>query len=129
MAWVQLVTVLAVLQCLVFSFFVGSARGKYKVAAPATAGNEIFERYNRVHQNTIEQLIVFLPSLWIAAQYSSPGRMAAIGAVFIVGRVFYLTGYVKEPKKRGFGFGLSFLSTAALLIYALVDVIRALLRG
>jgi glutathione S-transferase len=129
MMWVQLVTVLAVLQCLVFSFMAGGAREKAKLAAPATTGNEAYERRNRVHMNTIEQLIVWLPSLWIAAQYTNPSRIAAIGAVFLVGRAFYYTGYVKEPKKRGLGFGLSFLSTASLLIYALVDVIRALLHG
>ena len=126
MMWVELVTVLAVLQCLVFSFLVGGAREKFKIEAPATSGNEIFERRHRVHMNTIEQLIVFLPCLWIAAHYSNPARIAAIGAVFLVGRVFYYTGYVKDPKKRGPGFGISFLSVASLLIYALVDVIRAL---
>jgi glutathione S-transferase len=129
MMWVELVTVLAVLQCLVFSFLSGGAREKYKVEAPATSGNEVYERRNRVHQNTIEQLMVWLPSLWIAAQYTNPNRIAAIGAVFLVGRALYYTGYVKDPKKRGLGFGISFLSTAALLIYALVDVIRALLHG
>jgi glutathione S-transferase len=129
MMWVQLVTVLAVLQCLVFSFMAGGAREKGKLEAPATTGNEAYERRNRVHMNTIEQLIVFLPSMWIAAQYTNPGRIAAIGAVFLVGRVVYYLGYVKDPKKRGPGFGITFLSVAALLIYALVDVIRALLHG
>jgi glutathione S-transferase len=129
MVWVELVTVLAVLQCLVFSFLSGGAREKFKVEAPATTGNEIYERRNRVHLNTIEQLMIWLPSLWIAAHYSNPNRIAAIGAVFLIGRVFYYTGYVKDPKKRGAGFGISFLSVAALLIYALVDVIRALIHG
>jgi glutathione S-transferase len=129
MMWVQLVALLAVLQCLVFSFMVGGAREKFKVAAPATTGNEHFERRHRVHMNTIEQLMVWLPSLFIAAQYTSPTRIAAIGAVFLVGRVIYYMGYVKDPKKRSAGFGLTFLSTASLLIYALVDVIRALIQG
>jgi glutathione S-transferase len=129
MMWVQLVAILAVLQCLVFSFLVGGAREKYQVEAPATTGNAIFERRHRVHMNTIEQLIVWMPSLFIAAQYTNPARIAAIGAVFLVGRVLYYTGYVKDPKQRSLGFGLSFLSTASLLIYSLVDVIRALLHG
>jgi uncharacterized MAPEG superfamily protein len=113
----------------VFAFLAGGAREKGKLAAPATTGNEGYERRNRVHMNTIELLVVLLPSLWIAAQYTSPPRLAAIAAVFLVGRVIYYVGYVKDPKKRSLGFGLSFLPTAALLIYALVDVIRALLKG
>jgi glutathione S-transferase len=129
MMWVQLVTVLAVLQCLVFSFLSGGAREKNKVVAPAVTGNEAFERRHRVHMNTIEQLMVYLPSMWIAAQYSSPERIAAIGAVFLVGRVIYCASYIKDPKKRGLGFGLTFLSTASLLIYALVDVVHALIKG
>lgn len=128
MAWVQLVSLLALVQYLAFSFRVGSARQKFGVMAPATSGNDIYERYNRVHLNTLEQLIVFLPALWIAAQYSNPARMAAIGAVFIIGRQFYLHGYVRDPKKRGLGFGLGFLSMTVLLIYALYGAIRSLLQ-
>ncbi len=52
MAYVDIVTVLAVLQFLVFGFQVGGARGKYGVKAPATTGNEIFERVFRIQQNT-----------------------------------------------------------------------------
>jgi glutathione S-transferase len=65
MAYVDIVTVLALLQFVVFGIKVGRARGRYEVRAPATAGNETFERYFRVQQNTLESLVVFLPGLYL----------------------------------------------------------------
>ena len=45
MLWVEIVIALAVLEFVVFGIFVGRARSKYQVKAPATTGNEMFERY------------------------------------------------------------------------------------
>ncbi len=129
MLWVQLVTLLAILQFVAFSFLVGGARKKHNVPAPATTGNEMFERYFRVHMNTLEMLMFLLPSLWLAAMYWRAEYMAAIAAVYLVGRQLYLSGYVADPKKRGLGFGLSFMPAALLLLLALIGVIRALVRG
>jgi len=67
---------------LYFVLAVAGARGRYKVAAPAVSGNEIFERYLRVQMNTLEQLIVFIPSIVLFGQYLSPYVAAALGAVF-----------------------------------------------
>ena len=44
MAWVHLVTLLALFEYLVFAALVGRARTQYGVKAPAPSGNEIFER-------------------------------------------------------------------------------------
>jgi uncharacterized MAPEG superfamily protein len=129
MVWVQLITLLALLQFVWFGFLVGGARVRYGVAAPATTGNEIFERYYRVHMNTLELMVVMLPSLWLAAQYWSPQWVAGVGAVYLVGRVIYLKGYVADPKKRGAGYGISFLPTVALLVAGLIGVVRSLLAG
>jgi glutathione S-transferase len=129
MAWVELVTLGAVLQALLFGMLVGRARTRYGVAAPASTGNEIFERYFRVQANTNETLIIFLPSLWIAARYWPPSWAAILGAIYLIGRILYLRGYVRDPKQRGPGYGLSLLPTMALLLIALVGVVRALLRG
>jgi glutathione S-transferase len=127
MAWIQLVTLLALLQFFVFGGLVGRARGRHGVQAPATTGHEIFERYYRVQMNTLETLVMFLPALWLAALYWSPAWMACIGAVYLVGRVLYLNGYVADPKKRGPGYGLSIMPTLILLVAAIVGVVRALL--
>ena len=129
MIWVDIVGLAAVLQLIVFGMLVGNARSKYGVEAPATTGNPIFERYYRVQMNTVELLIPFLPALWLAAKYWSPLWAVILGAIYLLGRVLYLQGYVADPKKRGPGFGLSFLPTAVLLIGALVGAIRALLHA
>ena len=105
MPYVAIVTVVALLQFFWFGWQVGVARGKYNIAAPAVSGNEMFERVFRVHMNTLEQLVVFLPALWIFAGYISPLWAAVLGAIFIVGRALYARSYVKDPKGRSPGAG------------------------
>jgi uncharacterized membrane protein YecN with MAPEG domain len=126
MAWVQLVTMLALFEFLGFAMAVASARGRYAVKAPATTGNDQFERYFRVQQNTLEQLLLFLPSLWIAAAYWNPMLVAAVGAVFLVGRLLYFRGYVREPRQRHIGFMLSIVPSATLALGATIGIVRAL---
>ena len=53
----------------------------------------------------------------------SPPWGAAIGAVYLVGRIVYLRGYVADPAKRELGFGLSMLPIVALLIGALMGAV------
>jgi glutathione S-transferase len=129
MAWVGLVTLGAVLQALFFGILVGRAHARYAVHAPATTGNETFERYFRVQANTNETLIMFLPSLWLAAWYGRPAWAAILGAIYLIGRMLYLRGYVRDPKRRSAGYGLSMLPTLALWLIAVVGVVRTLLRG
>ena len=127
MPYVDIVTALAVLQFIVFGFRVGSARGRYGVKAPAITGNETFERYFRVQQNTLEQLIVFLPGLYLFSHYSSPLVAAVLGAVYLIGREIYAATYVKEPAKRGMGFGLTMLPIVILVLGGLVGAVRQLI--
>lgn len=125
MAWIEIVTVVTLLQYIVFGAMVGRARGKYGVSAPAVTGHEMFERYYRVQMNTLELLVVFLPALWLAAHHWSPVIMAAIGMVFVVGRVIYLRSYTTDPASRGLGFGLSIGPTVILLIAGLIGALMA----
>ena len=127
MPYVAIVTVLALLEFLWFGILVGRARGKFGIAAPATAGNEVFERYFRVHMNTLEQLLMFLPVLWIFATYVSPVWAAALGAVFIVGRAIYAKSYIRDPKSRSLGFALTAVPTLIMMIGVLVWAIRAII--
>jgi glutathione S-transferase len=120
------VTALAVLQFVVFGFRVGKARGRYGVKAPAITGNEIFERYFRVQQNTLEQLIVFLPGLYLFSHYFSPLAAAALGVVYLIGREVYAATYVKDPAKREMGYGLTFLPTVILVLGGLIGAVRQL---
>jgi uncharacterized membrane protein YecN with MAPEG domain len=123
MAYIDIVTGLALLQFIYFGFQVGGARTKYQVKAPAITGNEIFERYFRVQQNTLEQLIVFIPGLYLFSHYFNPLWAAGLGVIYLIGRQVYFAGYVKDPAKRGPGFGLSFLPTVALIGGGLVGAV------
>ena len=129
MHYVAIVTVVALLQFFWFGWQVGVARGKYNIAAPATSGNEMFERVFRVHMNTLEQLVVFLPALWIFASFVSALWAAILGAIFIVGRAIYAITYVKDPKKRSAGFALTALPELALLIGILIWAVMALVKA
>jgi uncharacterized membrane protein YecN with MAPEG domain len=124
---VAVVIVLALLEYVVFGMLVGRARGRYGVKAPAVTGHEIFERYFRVHQNTLELLVVFVPAIWLFGTYVSPTWAALLGLVFVVARVLYLQGYVRDPAKREVGFGLSVLPVMVLLVGALWGSARAFL--
>ena len=75
---IALVAGLAVLQVFVFAFSVGKARVTYEIDAPATSGSADFERIFRVHQNTIEQLVIFLPGLWMFGYYVDANVGAAV---------------------------------------------------
>ncbi len=122
-----IVTFLVLAQYVLFGIQVGGMRVKHGVRAPATTGHEEFERMNRVHLNTMEQLVVFLPALWIHAQYANPLWGAALGLVFIVGRFLYRAEYLKDPGSRSAGFTMSFIPSAVLLIWALVVAVMRLL--
>ena len=123
-----IVTILALMQFTLFGIQVGSMRAKHSVKAPATTGHDEFERMNRVHLNTLEQLVVFLPALWMHALYANANPLwgALIGLVYIVGRFIYRAAYLKDPSSRSPGFTLSFLPSAVLLIWTLVVVVIAM---
>lgn len=125
MPLVHLVIGLALAQFLFFCFAVGKARGTYKVSAPATTGNEMFERYFRVQMNTLELLVIFLPSIVLAAQYFGAYIAAALGVIYLIGRMIYFVSYVKNPKSRSLGYGLSALPVLVLLAGAIIGAIRA----
>jgi glutathione S-transferase len=126
MPYVDIVTVLAVLQFIVFGFKVGGARGRFGVKAPAITGNEVFERYFRVQQNTMELLVVFLPGIYLFSHYWSPLIAVALGVIYLIGRELYAASYVKDPAKRSAGYGLSFLPSVVLLVGGLFGAVRAL---
>ena len=95
---------------------VGKARATYHVAAPSTDGPIEFLTAMRVQSNTVEQLILFLPLLWLCCVFMSDQIAAALGAVWVAGRIIYALGYYSAPEKRGLGFGISSLAGAGLLL-------------
>lgn len=127
MEFVAIVIVLALVQYFVFGMLVGKARGTYEVHAPAISGHPVFERYYRVHQNTLEMIVMFIPAIVLFSYLVRPDIAAAIGAVYLVGRVIYLRAYVADPSKRGLGFMVSILPVLVLLLGSGVAAVVSLL--
>jgi glutathione S-transferase len=129
MQFVELVAVLAVAQYLVFGALTGQARRESGLKAPAIVGHEGFERMYRVQMNTLETLVAFLPSLFVAARYWPAYLVAGLGVIYLVGRLIYWRTYVNDPSKRSLGFMLSMIPTLSLSVLALVGIVFALFRG
>lgn len=125
-AYVAIVTLLALLTYLWMGLQVAGARRRSGIAAPAMTGDPVLERTIRAHYNTLEWLPIFLPSLWLFAIYWHDLAAAALGLVWIVGRIAYQRGYVADPGKRELGFLIQALATAVLLFGALGQLIYVL---
>lgn len=126
MALVTLVAMLALAEYLFFTIQVGRARGRTGVQAPAVSGVEEFERYFRVQQNTVEQLVIFLPALFAAGWFASSMFATIVGVAFIVGRGLYYMNYTQDPDKRGVGMIITFGANVALLLGAFVGALFTL---
>ena len=124
-----LVTCMAILVYFLSSILVSRARVKFGVKLPAIWGNPDFERVFRAQMNTLEWLPIFLPSLWLFAIYIGDGSAAALGAIWVVGRILYVLGYAKAVEKRGPGFAIQALATVALWLGASGAIIWRLVHA
>ena len=120
MALVSIVACVALLQYLLFVMRAGRARGQSGVPAPAIVGNPAVARNVRVQHNTIEQLVVFLPALFLFAHFVSEPVAAGLGVIFVIGRALYARAYVNDPSIRGPGFGLTIIPNYILTLGALI---------
>ena len=122
-------TALVTLAALVYTFIlmtrVGRERARSGLSAPAVTGDEGFERAFRAHYNTIEQLVLFIPLLWLATGVIGDIWSGVIGLVWVVGRILYSTAYMSDPKKRAPGMILTLISTGALALVVLWGIIRS----
>ena len=121
--WTAIVTIVALLVYFNMSLGVGRARGKTGIHAPAMTGDPLLERAVRVHMNTLEWLPIFLAGLWLFAIFWNEVAAAALGVVWIVGRLIYASGYMADPAKRSTGFLVQFAAAALLLIGALGKIV------
>jgi glutathione S-transferase len=122
----SLVVVTSLFVYIWMSLKVGAARAKYGVHAPVVDGPPEFMRIYRVHINTLEQLVIFFPALAMFAAVWGDFPAAIVGIFWPVGRVLYAFSYFKSPDKRGPGFGISFMSSAILLLGTLAAIARHL---
>lgn len=119
----KLISLLAIIMTIWFTSKVGGMRRKHGVKAPKTEGPEEFNQVYRAHQNTLEMLILFFPTLWIFASSVNDLYAGILGTVWIIGRILYFYGYSKDPKKRGTGFMISFIVLAVMVIWTLVKLL------
>ena len=125
MKYTALVTLASLIYTFMLSGKVGGMRPKSGVEAPATTGNLEFEKAFRVHYNTIEQLVLFIPVLWMATHVLGDMYAAAVGVVWIVGRVVYSNAYMKDPKNRTAGMLMTLAATGVLAIASLWGIVKA----
>ena len=128
--WTAIVTLLIGLFYFYTGFRVGNLRSKHDIKAPATSGHPEFDRAYRVQLNTLEQMGIFLPFLWLAAFYPIrwPWLAPLIGFIWVIGRIIYMRGYMADPGKRLIGAMMGGLCSLALLIVAATGVVQACLR-
>src|SRR5262245_26897754 len=93
--WTALVTVAAILVYVAAMMRVARARGEFEISAPATTGHPDFERVFRVQGNTLEQMAMFLPLLWLFALLWGDVWAAIVGVIWPVGRAVYAAGYYR----------------------------------
>lgn len=123
----QIVILLALLEYSILGVMVGRARQRYGVEAPATTGNPDFERYFRVHENTLEALIVFLPAVWIFSMVVNYHVGVVLGLLFIIARIVYANGYISAAAKRAPGaFATGIINLILVLGSIIWIVVRAL---
>jgi uncharacterized membrane protein YecN with MAPEG domain len=125
-----LVTILIGLFCIYLIFRVGGLRGKHNIIAPSVVGHPEFERGYRVQLNTLESMPILLPALWIATAYIEaitwlplPWLPAALGLVWILGRILYAQGYIADPAKRSTGFLISGIAQVLLIVLAIIGIV------
>ena len=126
MAAVALITLLILLEYLVFMLLVGKARLQGDIQAPAVSGTEEMDRAYRVQMNTLEQMVITLPALWICAYFFLPLVAAILGLGFFIGRILYRNSYMKDPAGRTAGFAIGFLANLGLIGCGLWGVITSL---
>jgi len=124
-----LITCLAILFYFFTAVQVARARAAYGIKVPAISGQPDFERVFRVQMNTLEWMPIFLPSLWLFAIYIGDAGAAALGLVWIVGRVLYMIGYSRAAAKRGPGFGIQATACVVLWLGALGAIVLRIVHA
>ena len=120
------VTLLAVLVALWTAILVARTRRRVGISPPATTGSPELECVLRVQANTVEQFIIFLPALWLAALYFQGWIPGILGLCWCAGRIVYAIGYrADKPGARAPGFFIAILSTLALIVLAAIGIVQA----
>ena len=125
----MLVMVLAVVEVMVLGVLVGRGRAKYDVPAPATSGHPTWERLNRAHQNSIEQLVLFVPLFFAYCFNAGLQTGLFLGVVYLIARILYAAGYVRDPSRRRIGAFLTFGVLTWLAVGAVLGLVLKIARS
>src|ERR1700760_2530670 len=124
------VTVLAVLILLWMAILVSRTRKRVGIAPPAMSGSPELDCALRAHGNSVEQFVMFLPALWLAALYFQGGWAPILGLVWCLGRIIYAFTYKPAaPSNRFAGFALTIFPTLILLVLAVIGIVQAWLAA
>jgi glutathione S-transferase len=126
--YTALITLLMLVTYIWTAANVSRARSAHGVKAPATEGPDAFNRVYRAHVNTLEQLVLMLPALWICAVYVGDLWAGLLGLAWVVGRVLYVTSYSADAEKRGLGFMIGFFALVAAIVASLGAIIFSMLK-
>lgn len=119
-----IVTLLAVLISVAFVIGVARARRRTGIDAPAMTGAPDLDRALRIQGNTVEQFVIFLPALWLAALYFQGWAPPILGLIWCAGRVTY--GFVYGTAKQRFpGFAPTIFPTLILVVLAFIGIVQA----
>ena len=125
LAIVAVVNLLILVLYMMITMRVGQERGRRGIEAPSVAGDPTFERAYRVQVNTLEQMVITLPAMWICAWFFRTDIAAGLGLAFILGRILYQWGYMREPSQRIPGMVVGFLANVGLVACGLWGAIGA----
>jgi glutathione S-transferase len=122
-----LIVLLTVVLMVVTMMLVARARGRHGIKAPATSGHPDFDRVFRIQMNTLEQVVMFLPTFLVALAFGNNTIAIVLGAIWLIGRSIYVVGYHKAADKRALGFFIAIIATALLLLQGLWGIVWTML--
>ena len=129
LGWVALVSGLSVLVYYLTLLNAGFGRIKYKIPAPSHDGPEDYVRRVRAHMNTVEHLVMFLPSMWTFALLVSPFWAALLGAIWPVGRLWYMIGYTRSAEARRPGLYITMPSIYIFILGSIIGAVLLIAKG
>ena len=84
-------------------------------------GNEhVTEVAQRILQNTLEQLAIYLPNILILATIITEPYLFMLRYLvwtFVAGRIAFQIGYSLHPKHRAYGFGYQFVPMVLMFVH------------
>jgi glutathione S-transferase len=119
------VTLVTLITYQILSISVSAARGKYKITAPATTGNINFERVYRTHLNYLENLVIFLPLVWIDSLEFGGSIFFLVPAIsWLISKILFSVAYIKNwdfKVKLAFNIGAT-ISVLTLFILGIISL-------